>query len=51
MNTFLDNFQQGGKYYAQISMHQAELGIEEKFIDQISLSTSDLQIAYVNLEN
>ena len=34
MHTFLDNFQQGGKYSAQIASHQAELRIEEKFTDQ-----------------
>ena len=30
MHTFLDNFQQGGKYSAQIASHQAELRREEK---------------------
>ena len=34
MNTFLDNFHQGGKYSAQIASHQAELRREEKFTDQ-----------------
>ena len=29
MHTFLDNFQQGGKYSAQIASHQAELRREE----------------------
>ena len=33
MHTFLDNFQQGGKYSAQIASHQAELRKEEKFTD------------------
>ena len=26
MHIFLDSFHQGGKYYAQIASHQAELG-------------------------
>ena len=30
MHTFLDNFQQGGKYAAQIASHQAEFRREEK---------------------
>ena len=34
MNTFLDNFHQGGKYSAQMVSHQAELKREEKFTDQ-----------------
>ena len=34
MHTFLDNFHQGGKYSAQIAIHQAELRIEENFTDQ-----------------
>ena len=34
MHTFMDNFQQGGKYSAQIASHQAELRREEKFTDQ-----------------
>ena len=34
MHTFLDNFQQGGKYSAQIASHQAELRREEKFTDK-----------------
>ena len=38
MHTFLDKFQQGGKYSAQIASHQAELRREEKFTDQKSLN-------------
>ena len=34
MHTFLDNFQQCGKYLAQIASHQAELKREERLIDQ-----------------
>ena len=43
MHTFLDNFQQGGKYSAQIASHQAELRREEKFTKQKSLNISSLQ--------
>ena len=32
MHTFLDNFQQGEKYSAQISSHQAELRREENLL-------------------
>ena len=38
MNIFLDNFQKGEKYSAQIASHQAELRIEEIFTDQKYLS-------------
>ena len=34
MHTFLDNFQQSGKYSAQLASHQAELRREEKYPDQ-----------------
>ena len=34
MHTFLDNFEEGGKYSAQIASHQAELRREEKFPDK-----------------
>ena len=34
MHTFMDNFEQGGKYSAQIASHQAELRREENFTDQ-----------------
>ena len=37
IHTFMDNFQQGGKYSTQIASHQAELRREETFIDQKSL--------------
>ena len=33
MHTFLDNFHQGGKYSAQIAIHQAQLRREENFTD------------------
>ena len=38
MHTFLDSFHQGGKYYAQIASHQAQLSREEKFTDQKSFN-------------
>ena len=49
MHIFLDNFHQGGKYSAQIAIHQAELSREEIFTDQKSLSISSLQTDYLNL--
>ena len=36
MYTFLFNFHQSGKYYAQIAILQAELSREGKFVDQNS---------------
>ena len=50
MHTFLDNFEQGGKYLSQIASHQAELRREEKFTDQKSLNISSLQTDYLNLD-
>ena len=43
MHTFLDNFHQGGKYSAQIAIHQTELRREETFTDKKSLNISYLQ--------
>ena len=51
MHTFLDNFHQGGKYSAQIAIHQAELRREEKFTDQKSLNILSLQTDYLNLDS
>ena len=51
MHTFLDNFHQGGKYSAQIDIHQAELRREEKITDKKSLNISSLQIDYLNLDS
>ena len=51
MHTFMDNFHQGGKYWAQIDSHQAELRREEKFNDQKSLNISSLQTDYLNIDN
>ena len=51
MHTFLDNFQQGGKYSAQIASHQTELRREEKCIDQKSLNISSLQTDYLYLDS
>ena len=42
MHTFLDNCHQGGKYSAQIAIHQAELRREETFTDKNSLNISSL---------
>ena len=50
MHTFLDNFNQGGKYSAQIASQQAELRREEEFTDQKSLNISSLQTDYLNLD-
>ena len=50
MHTFLDNFEEGGKYSAQIARHQVELRREERFTDKKSLSISSLQTDYLNLD-
>ena len=50
MHTFLDNLYKGKRYSAQIESRQAEMRKEETFFDQKSLSISDLQIDYLNLE-
>ena len=34
MHTFMDNFHQGEKYYAQVASHQEKLRREETFTDQ-----------------
>ena len=49
MHTFLDIFHQGGRYSAQIAIHQSELRREENFIDKKYLSISSLQTGYLNL--
>ena len=51
MHTFLDNFQQGGKYSAQIASHQVGLRREEKFTNQKSLIISSLQTYYLNIDS
>ena len=51
MHTFLDNFKQGGKYSAQIAIHQEELKREEIFTDQKSLNISSLQTDYLNIDS
>ena len=51
MHTFLDNFQQSGKYSAQLASHQAELRREEKYPDQKCLNVSSLQTEYLNLDS
>ena len=47
----MDNFHQGGKYSAQIDIHQACLRREETFTDQKSLSISSLQTDYLNFDS
>ena len=51
MRTFLDNFEEGGKYSAKIASHQAELRREENFTNQKSLNISSLQTDYLNLDS
>ena len=51
VNTFFTNYQQGVKYSAQIESHEAEMRRKGKVIEKKSLSISDLQIDYLNLEN
>ena len=50
MHIFLDNFHQGGKYSAYITIHQAELRREGKFTDQKYLYILSLQTDYLNLD-
>ena len=50
IHTFIDNFHQGGKYSAQIFIHQEELGREEKSTDQKYLSILSLQTDYLNID-
>ena len=50
MHTFLDNFQQSGKYSDQLAIHQAELRREEMYPDQKCLNISSLQTEYLNLD-
>ena len=49
MHTFLDNFEQSGRYSSQLASHQAELIREEKYLDQKCLNISSLQTDYLNL--
>ena len=51
MHTFLDKFQQGGRYPSQIDSNQAELRREELFVDQKPLSLSALKTDYLYLDN
>ena len=50
MHIFLDLFYQGGKYFAQIASHQAELRRKGKFTDQKALSISSLHTDYLNID-
>ena len=45
----VDNFHQGGKYTAKISIHQAELRRELKISDQKFLSITSIKADYLNL--
>ena len=51
MHKSMDNFNQGGKYSAQIASHQKELRRKEKVTDQKYLSISSLQTDYLNLNS
>ena len=51
MLTCLNKLYQVGEYSSKIASHQSELSGEEKIFDQKSLSISDLQIDYLNLDN
>ena len=51
MHTFMDRFHQGGKYSAQIAIHQEELRREEEFTDQKSLNISSLHTAYLSTDS
>ena len=51
MHIFLYYFHQGGKYYAQIAIHQAQLRTEGKLTDQKSSSTSSLHTDYLNIDS
>ena len=51
MHTFLDHFQQSGKYSGQLASHQAELRREEMYPDQKCLNISSLQTEYLNLDS
>ena len=50
MHIFLEKFHQCGKYTAQITIHQAELRIEEEITDQKYSSSSSIQTDYLNLD-
>ena len=49
MHIFLSNFHQGGKYTAQISIHQEELRRLVNFTGQKDLSISSLHTDYLNI--
>ena len=51
MHTFLDNFHQGGRYYAQIDSHEAKLSREAIIMVQKSSYISSLQTDYLNLDS
>ena len=51
IHPFMDNFHQGGNYYAQIASQNAELRREEKVTDQKYLSILSLHTDYLNLDS
>ena len=51
MHIVLHKFHQGGKYSAQIAIHQADFRRKENFTDQKYLSISSLQTDYLNIDS
>ena len=51
MHTFLDNFQQSGKYSAQLASHQSELRREENCPDQKNMNISSLKTECLNIDS
>ena len=51
MHTYLDNFNQGGRYSAQIASHQVEFRREEIFTDKKYSSILFLRTDYLNLDS
>ena len=51
IHTFMDNFNLGGRYSAQIAIQQAELRREEKFTDQKYVTISSLHTDYLNIDS
>ena len=49
MHTFLDNFEEGGNYSAQIVSHQVEMIRDEKFTDKKSLSDGPYELIIFHL--
>ena len=51
MQSVLDNFHRGGKYTAQIEIHQEKLKREGNFTDKKYLSITYIQTDYLNLDS